>query len=55
MRDKIKNIIVFIKRKLGFCNFNGCWRRAYCELEISQYKVKRNLCEKHFDKFIDEL
>lgn len=55
MKEKIIGIQAFIKRKLGFCNTKGCWERADYDIEIPNIKVKRCLCEKHLEKFIDKM
>lgn len=53
--EKIIGIQAFIKRKLGFCNTKGCWRRAEYDIEIPVIKAKRCLCEKHLDEILNEI
>lgn len=55
MKEKIKQFGVFIKRKLGFCNFKGCWKRGYYELELPRINLKRNLCEKHLENIVEDI
>ena len=43
----MKSILRKIKGLLGFCQYNGCWKRHKYQIEIKQIKVKRCLCEKH--------
>ena len=55
MIEKIISIQAFIKRKLGFCNTKGCWKKADYDIEIPIIKAKRCLCEKHLKEFMDEM
>lgn len=51
MDSKFNKISRKIKRMFGLCEYRGCVRRTYADVEIPAINVKRGLCIKHTEIF----